>query len=96
MKTAAKVLRWEDPPNPQGPSKGGGRSRWESLARELVEESGRWAVVYEGLPYASSTLATVIRFGKVRCFTPTGSFEAVTRKYKGRVTVYARHVGDRS
>ncbi len=96
MRVPTKVLRWEDPPHPQGPAKGGGRSRWEPVAAELVDESGRWAVVYEGFSTSAAAVATIIRFGKVRCFTPTGSFEAVTRKHKNMTTVYARHIGVQS
>ncbi|MEV6297829.1 hypothetical protein AB0M02_00315 [Actinoplanes sp. NPDC051861] len=91
-----RILRWEDPPHAQAPAKGGGRSKWTEVADALREEPDRWAVLYEGRPYAATTLATVIRSGKIRCFCPTGSFAAVSRKHNDVVTVYARYVGERA
>jgi hypothetical protein len=95
MRTTATILRWEDPPNPKGAAKGGGKSRWDALAAELVDESGRWAVVFEGDRNHAGAFATTIKYGRRLCFVPTGSFEAVCRTYNGVVTVYARHVGGR-
>lgn len=93
MKTPLKVLRWEDPPHPKGAAQGGGKSRWEALAVELADESGRWAVVFEGGRNHASATAATIKYGRRLCFAPTGSFEAVCRTYAGTVTVYARHIG---
>lgn len=95
MRTPATILRWEDPPHPKGAAQGGGRSRWDALAGELVDESGRWAVVFEGGRNHASAFASTIKYGRRLCFAPTGSFEAVCRTHNGTVTVYARHVGGR-
>lgn len=95
MRTPVTILRWEDPPNPKGAAKGGGKSRWEALAADLVDESGRWAVVFEGGRNHAGAFASMIKYGKVLCFAPTGSFEAVCRTHNGVMTVYARHVGGR-
>ena len=77
-------------------AKGGGKSRWEALAAELVDESGRWAVVFEGDRNHAGAYASTIKYGRRLCFAPTGSFEAVCRTHNRVMTVYARHVGGRS
>ncbi|WIM97810.1 hypothetical protein ACTOB_001364 [Actinoplanes oblitus] len=95
-KTAAEIIRWENPPPPARPGQHLTGSRWDGVAEILRDERGRWAVVYEGDVNNASSIASVIRMGNVACFRPTGDFEAVSRRSSttGLTTVYARYLGD--
>jgi hypothetical protein len=91
----AAVLRWEEPPPAKhnGAGFGGPASRFAALADELRSRPGEWAVVCESAK-AAAGLATHIRMGQMRCFTPAGDFDAVTRRVDGLTLTYARYVGD--
>ncbi|BCJ45356.1 hypothetical protein GCM10010168_86250 [Actinoplanes ianthinogenes] len=95
-KTAAEIIRWENPPPSRRNPGGVVGSRWDEVAEQLRDERGRWAVVYEGDANNASSAASIIRMGNVACFRPTGDFEAVSRRSPstGRTTVYARYLGD--
>lgn len=93
-----RVLRWEAPPPPTHPARartGGRQPRWNDVAAQLRDHSGTWAVIFSGGHGHTSraqSLASHIRMGQMRCFTPTGDFEATVRQSGGVVTVYARHL----
>ncbi len=88
------IIRWEEPPpsHMRGPGRGAA-SKWDSLAAQLREHPGRWALVDEG---NNASLIDTIKFGRAVCFRPAGDFEATTRKIPGTNTtrVYARFLGD--
>jgi hypothetical protein len=95
---AGVVLRWETPPPadrryipPQVRE-----SRWSPLASVLRSHTGRWAVIFEGDESYARRLAGRISHGEIREFTPSGDFEAVSRKHRGRTATFARYVGDPS
>lgn len=92
----SSVLRWEEPPPSRFPDRPWTtrRSHLEDLAEELRQRPSDWALVYEGTPGRASGMATHIRLGQLRCFTPTGDFDAVTRKVDGVTRTYARYVGE--
>lgn len=94
-----RVLRWEEPPPNQLPTRPWTtrHSHLKELADELRARPGNWALVFEQEGPASGragAMATHIRLGQVRCFTPTGDFDAVTRKVENITCVYARYVGE--
>jgi hypothetical protein len=90
------ILRWEKPPavtNPPPP--GCTETQWDSAARQLREMSGVWAVIYEGPLTRVGGLASAIRGGKRRCWSPPGAYEAQQVRVSTQdVAIYARYVGD--
>lgn len=81
----------------------GGRGRaadpeWASYADALREAPGRWAkVAQHAAASGASGLATRIRKGGLKSFTPAGHFEAVYRQpVAGEYHVYARYVGEQA
>lgn len=99
--TGTPVLRWADPPPLPKTCRSftDGRratreSRMAPYADALREHPGRWAVVFEGSQGAASAMATHISLGQMACFTPTGDFEATSRRQGETVLCYARYVGD--
>lgn len=95
MPERARVIRWENPPPAKNPGSGSGgpASRFTALADELRARPGEWGVVFE-TPKPPNGLATHIRMGQMRCFTPAGDFDAVTRRVDGITITYARYLGD--
>lgn len=81
-------LQWEEP-EPRN-RKG---SKWDPVARALVKNPGRWAVIGRQIP---TSIKTDINRGHLKCFQPEGAFEAVTRNHTDRwvADVYARYVGE--
>lgn len=96
MTEQAAIIRWEDPPPPKAGTRStsAGHSRYAPIAEGLRANPGRWAVVLEGRPGVGTALATHIRMGHMKCFTPAGDFEATMRSIGGRGLVYARYLGD--
>ena len=96
MPDQATILRWEAPPPPKARTRSVslGHSRYAPIADQLRANPGRWAVVLEGRPGVGTALATHIRMGHMKCFTPAGDFDATMRSIGGRGFVYARFVGD--
>lgn len=95
MVEQAKIIRWEEPPPAKAATRPqAGHSRYAAIAAELRAHRGRWAVVYEGRTTGGTALATHIRMGHMKCFTPAGDFEATMRAINGRGLVYARYLGD--
>jgi hypothetical protein len=90
------VLRWEDPPKSEAAERWytTRRSKLSPVADALRDQPGRWAVVFEGPHGRATGMATHIRLGQVRCFTPTGDFDATTRRVGATSVVYARYVGE--
>ena len=80
---------WDDP----GPVRTKQGSKWDPVAKTLKNNPGRWACLGRDMPTA---IVTIIRQGKIKCFAPGGSFEAVTRNHsdRWRGDVYARYVGE--
>jgi hypothetical protein len=93
MRQQHKIVRWESPPPAKGKGSTEPSSAFADIADELRANPGRWAVVKEQ-PGRYSGLATHIRMGQMICFTPSGDFEATTRRLGERTVVYARYVGD--
>lgn len=62
------------------------------IAYQLKRQPGKWAVVAEAP--RNTGLAGSIATGRLRAYSPKGSFEAVTRNKGGIQTVYARYVGE--
>lgn len=97
MREQAEIIRWEDPPparSPAGRRPGRSVSRWDPVVEELRDRPGRWAVVAEGDGRPFLDLATRISRATLVPFSPPRSFETATRQAAGRITVYARYVGD--
>lgn len=91
---AAGVLRWEDPPPPaRRGSDHLDRARARTVATQLRERPGQWAVIAAGVPNRS--LITRIRSEGGPTWRPPGAWEAVCRVIDGRMTIYARYVGER-
>lgn len=93
---AAGVIRWEEPPPGRhpAPDRIQRTSTYEPAAIALTMRPGEWGLIYEGEHGPASGLATHIRTGATRCFTPAGDFEAVSRALgHGRHGVWARYVG---
>lgn len=91
-----KVERWENPPDliERRTRRGIGHSRYTRVAAELVANTGRWAVIFEGTGPQASNVVHAVRMGRVLCFSPSGDFDACTRMVGDRAVVYARYVGD--
>lgn len=97
------IIRWENPPE-QALKRRPWTTRTSKLstvAEELRDRPGDWACVYEGPSKGAATgMATHIRLGQVRAFTPTGDFDAVAATEHtddGSVhRAWARYVGDDS
>lgn len=86
------VIDWQEPPPPALVRRPHLTrvSALAGLAEELRARPGDWALVYDGSSYGkASGMATHIRLGQVRAFTPTGDFDAVS--HKGRT--WARYMG---
>jgi hypothetical protein len=96
MADQVQIVRWEEPPPPKTRTRptSEGHSRYAPIAEQLRANPGRWAVVLEGRRGAGTALATHIRMGHMKCFTPAGDFEATMRAVNGRGLVYARYLGD--
>jgi hypothetical protein len=93
MREQHKIVRWEVPPPAKSRGSSEPSSGYAGIAAELRANPGRWAVVKEQASRYSG-LATHIRMGQMICFTPSGDFEATTRRLGERTVVYARYVGD--
>jgi hypothetical protein len=92
-----RVQRWEDPPPTGKPWAGGRRpgSRFDAIADELRDETGRWGVIFAGARNVAHGIASAIAQAKTRCFQPLGSFQVATRTRNGITTVYVRYIGER-
>lgn len=83
------VIKWTAPPAPKAGRQGG---VWESVAAELINHPGDWALIREG---AHPATANQIKRGVLIPFQPAGSFDAVTRRRPdGKCDIYARFIGD--
>lgn len=91
-----RVLRWETPPPTRKPWPGGRQpgSRFDQVAALLREETGRWAVIYEGVRPVAHGIASTVAQAKTRCFQPLGAFQVATRTHQGVTAVYVRHIGE--
>ena len=96
MHESRQIIRWEDPPPAQLGPRRRIESRWKPVADALKARPGRWAVVEEVEPGRRSNtgLASRISFGQLKCFTPAGDFEAVSRRVGAVQRTYARYLGD--
>lgn len=92
-KPQSQIIRWEAPPPSKRiktPAAVKSHSKYDQIAADMRARPGEWAVVYEGAQNSGSGLATHIRMGQQRCFSPAGDFDALTRTIDGSTTVYAR------
>lgn len=91
----AEIIRWEDPPPSRSkPADRQRGSRYDRVATALQCKPGRSAVVFVGIPGTASSIAAMIRTGRVSCFGPPGDFNACTRAQEdGTYAVYAWYVG---
>jgi hypothetical protein len=81
---------WEEPEPRDAPRKG---SKWDPVAKMLREHPGRWACLGRNM---STSVVSVIRQGRLKCFQPVGAFEVAVRNHSDRWhgDVYVRFVGD--
>lgn len=97
MAEQAQIIRWEEPPPHRGnpnPTVHAARSRWESVAVELIVAQGRAAVIHESQSRSTlDNLALRIRRGQIGCFAPAGEFGATVRTYGDMHCLYAWHIG---
>lgn len=84
------VVRWEDPPDQI--ARGKRVIDWASIAEELRQHPGRWAVVSEAP--ANVGIGWFIKTGRYAWCRPAGSFQSASRRVAGVLTIYARYVGD--
>lgn len=90
-------ITWKNPPmmNARSPKKRPGPdTKYEDVANKLRENPGRWAMFTEA---ATTGLAHRIKFGVLRGFEPSGSFEATVRDVNPsnqEATIYVRFVGE--
>jgi hypothetical protein len=89
-------IKWEVPPTAKGKYYGN-VGKYVAIANALRKRPLEWAIVSGD---TQGNLASMIRKGKVKGFSPAGSFEAVSRtnpentsRTNPRCTVYARFVG---
>ncbi len=95
MSEQAQIIRWENPPATT--RRGVGRPRdhtWNQVAEQLRARPGQWAVVEDDMPANRTAIANHIRQGAILAFAPSGTYDATSRSKQGRVTIYARYVGD--
>lgn len=88
-------IKWEEPPKQL---LGRGRTNWEDIANTLKSNPEKWAVVAENV---SASTGTHIRYGRLKAFAPSGSFEArVSGAHSadnGRAEkIYARFIGTKT
>lgn len=88
-------IKWEEPPQQL---LGRGRTNWSEIANALKGNPEQWAVVAENV---SASTGTHIRYGRLKAFEPSGSFEArvsgAHSSSSGRAEkIYARYVGSKS
>ena len=91
------VIAWQPPKRPvRARTPRGIVSEWSPIADELRSRPGEWALIADVLtPGRATGLATHIRLGQLRAFTPTGDFDALSeRQPDGHWWVFARYVGD--
>ena len=67
-------MEWQDPPE----------NKWDTIARELQDNPGRWAKLEERPAYMDS-----IKKGKLKAFRPVGAYEART----ARGALFVRYTG---
>lgn len=107
MREQAQIIRWEEPPPATRRGLGGGRpltdtrptpgtigprARYIAVAAELRTRPGAWAVIREST--TPSGLGAQVSLGRQAAFTPPGDYQGTTRYRNGKVTVYARYLGD--
>lgn len=87
------IVRWEEPPESTygGPGKPKPLVAHDLIAWQLRRDPGRWALIVEGGTHSS--MGSLISRGKIRPYSPAGSFEAVVRTINGSYNVYARFIG---
>ena len=93
---ALSVLRWEKPaPTPPGNTGRRPTGRYDTLAAQLRQHPGRWAVTRSRKTVATS-LVGHIRHGQLQAFTPTGDYDATSRRIGDTWAVYARYLDSES
>ncbi len=91
------VIRWEEPPTPTSAGRPRGQisgEEWREAANELRANPGEWGVIEEGERRRVENTALCIRYGRQPVWSPSGAFEAASRKVKDKHVLYARFVGE--
>lgn len=90
------MIRWENPPDIEGP-KGGAPRKWMSRLEPLLADLGRWALVAEGLTSgAASRIVYALKSGRHGTLVlPAGRWDATSRRSDdGTRRVYAMYLGE--
>lgn len=83
-------MEWKNPPAPRN---GRRRDDWTDIAKELKSKPQEWALIKRK---ANSGYGSIISHGRLKAFTPAGSYEAVVRNVTTEgCDLYARYVGGR-
>ncbi len=93
------TVKWEDPPAVTGRGRPG-NEQWNKIAEELKQRPGKWALIRMNVPRDTHTVGR-IRTGKIKAFSPKGSFEASSRRIEDPAlgddkvfNIYAKYVGE--
>lgn len=87
-----KGLIWEAPKEmPQS----GPKADHAKIASQLKANPGAWARVHKyASPRSASTMAYVIKQGRMKSYLPVGAYETASRRINGECWLFMRYVGE--